>query len=51
MCWTGELDVGVESNGTERTMVDVGDGAALCVEAIGNPAEPAVLLIGGATFR
>jgi hypothetical protein len=41
----------MNENGTERTMVDVGDGAALCVEAIGNPAEPAVLLIGGATFR
>ncbi len=33
-----------------RTTVRVGDDVHLCVEAIGDPARPAVLLIGGATW-
>jgi pimeloyl-ACP methyl ester carboxylesterase len=33
-----------------RTSVGLGDGAQLCVEAIGDAGEPALLLIGGATW-
>ena len=34
----------------DRTTVRVGDGAQLCVEAIGDRDDPALLLIGGATW-
>lgn len=35
---------------SHRTTVAAGGDARLCVEAIGNPADPATLLIGGATW-
>ena len=33
-----------------KTTVEVGGDADLCVEAIGDPARPAILLIGAATW-
>ncbi|HYO37584.1 MAG TPA: alpha/beta fold hydrolase [Geodermatophilus sp.] len=35
---------------TRRTTIRVGGGADLCVEAIGDPPDPAILLIGAATW-
>jgi pimeloyl-ACP methyl ester carboxylesterase len=40
----------MNATSSERTTVRVGDDADLCVEAIGNRAHPAILLIGGATW-
>jgi len=35
---------------TERRMLPVGNDAQLCVESIGHAEDPALLLIGGATW-
>ncbi len=40
----------MDARGSETTTVRVGGDAELCVEAIGDPARPAILLIGGATW-
>jgi pimeloyl-ACP methyl ester carboxylesterase len=40
----------VDGMRSDTTTIRVGGGAHLCVEAIGDPADPAVLLIGAATW-
>ena len=40
----------MESAIANKTTVEVDDGAQLCVETIGDRAQPAILLIGGATW-